>query len=97
MFNINSSGIEQLTNDIWDDNNPVFVNNSKQIVFESNRLSDTIKSSDEANYFVKINRNSDLFMASYPMINNILVRITNTPEINEIKPLKYKNQFYLMF
>ena len=93
VFNINSSGIEQLTNDIWDDNNPVFVNNSKQIVFESNRLSDTIKSSDEANYFVKINRNSDLFMASYPIINNVLVRITNTPEINEIKPLKYKNQF----
>ncbi len=93
VFNINSSGIEQLTNDIWDDNNPVFVNNSKQIVFESNRLSDTIKISDDANYLVKFNRNSDLFMASYPITNNVLVRLTNTPEINEIRPLKYKDEF----
>ncbi len=93
VFSINSSGIEQLTNDIWDDNNPVFVNNSKQIVFESNRLSDTINSSDDANYFVKINKTSDLFMASYPFSKSVLVRLTNTPEINEIKPIKYKNKF----
>ena len=33
VFVINSSALEQLTNDTWDDNNPVFVKGNKQIVF----------------------------------------------------------------
>jgi hypothetical protein len=90
VFSLNTSAIEQLTNDIWDDNNPVFVTKAKQIIFESNRLSDTIKPSDDANYFVKINRNMDLFMAQYPFKNKTLVRITNTPETNETQAQPYK-------
>ena len=90
VFSLNTSAIEQLTNDIWDDNNPVFVTKSKQVIFESNRLSDTIKPSDDANYFVKINRNMDLFMAQYPFKSKTLVRITNTPETNETQAQPYK-------
>lgn len=92
VFGLNTSAIEQLTNDIWDDNNPVFVNRAKQIVFESNRVNDTIKASDDANYFVKINRNMDLFMAQYPFRSKSLVRVTNTPEVNETQPQPYKTQ-----
>lgn len=93
VFGLNTSAIEQLTNDIWDDNNPVFVNRSKQIIFESNRINDTIKASDDNNYFVRFNRNNDLFMAPYPFgRNKVLVRVTNTPETNETQPQPYKAQ-----
>ena len=93
VFSLNSSAIEQLTNDIWDDKHPVFVKGNKYIVFESNRLKDTIKASDDAQYFNKISRNMDLFMANYPFTNKNLVRICNTPEVNETQPQGYKNNY----
>jgi hypothetical protein len=93
VFGMNTGAIEQLTNDIWDDNNPTFVKNSKQVVFESNRVNDTIRASDDANYFVKFNRNMDLFMAPYPFTSKVLVRISNTPDVNEIMPQSFKNQY----
>jgi Tol biopolymer transport system component len=93
VFGMNSSAIEQLTNDIWDDNNPVFARNSKQIIFESNRLSDTLSASDDARYFVKFNRNMDLFMAPYPLTGKVLVRITKTFDVNETQAQAYNDDY----
>lgn len=92
VFTLNNGGVEQLTNDTWDDLNPVFIKNSKNIVFESNRLNDTIKSNEDANPFARMSRNMDLFMASYPFgKEKALVRVTNTPDINETLPQSYSN------
>jgi Tol biopolymer transport system component len=88
-FVLNSSAIEQLTNDIWDDNNPVFIKGNKYVVFESNRVNDTIKTKDDAQFFARMNRNMDLFMAPYPFNSKVLVRVTNSPEINEVLPQAY--------
>jgi Tol biopolymer transport system component len=93
VFSINTSGIEQLTNDTWDDNNPVFVKGSKQIVFESNRRTDTIKTNEDGLYFAKLNRNMDLFMTPYPFTSKVLVRLTNTPDVNEVQPQAYTNDY----
>ena len=93
VFSLNTSAIEQLTNDIWDDNNPVFIKGNKQVVFESNRQGDTIKATDDAKYFYKISKNMDLFMAQYPFTNKALVRVCNTPETNETKPQAYNNNY----
>lgn len=93
VFGINTSSMEQLTNDTWDDNNPVFVKGNKQIVFESNRRQDTIKATDDGLFFVKPNRNMDLFMAPYPFTSKVLVRITNTPDVNETQPQAYTNNY----
>ncbi len=93
VFSVNTSALEQLTNDIWDDNNPVFVKGNKHVVFESNRANDTIKAKDDAQYFYKINRNMDLFMANYPFNNKALVRIVNSPGINETQPQAFGNNY----
>jgi len=93
VFVMNTSAIEQLTNDIWDDNNPVFIKGNKYIVFESNRQNDTIKAKDDAQFFYKLNRNMDLFMAQYPFTNKTLVRVTNTPEVNETQAQAYTNKY----
>jgi Tol biopolymer transport system component len=93
VFGMNSSAIEQLTNDIWDDGNPAFVRNGKNVVFESNRQNDTIKGSDDAQYFAKISRNMDLFMSGYPFSSKVLVRVTNTPDYNETFPQAYTKDY----
>lgn len=89
VFGLNTSALEQLTNDVWDDNSPVFVKGNKQIVFESNRQNDTIKAKDDAQFFYKFNRNMDLFMAQYPFTSKVLVRITNSSDVNDIQPQAY--------
>ncbi len=90
VFTLNNGGVEQLTNDVWDDMNPVFIKNNKHIIFESNRLNDTIKSNEDANPFAKMSRNMDLFMSDYPFANKkILVRVTNTPDINETQAQEF--------
>jgi Tol biopolymer transport system component len=93
VFGLNTSAIEQLTNDIWDDTNPIFAKGSKQVVFESNRVNDTIRASDDAQYFVRHNRNMDIFMAPYPFTSKVLVRLSNTPDVNETKPQAYTNNY----
>lgn len=93
VFGINTSALEQLTNDTWDDNNPVFVKGNKQIVFESNRVNDTIKATDDGLYFSKPNRNMDLFMSPYPFTSKVLVRMSNTPDVNETQPQAYTNNY----
>ncbi len=93
VFTLNNSGLEQITNDIWDDQNPVFIKNSSKIVFESNRVNDTLKAKDDAQFFNKFNRHMDLFMASYPTKSNVLVRVTNTPDADERLPQAYTNRY----
>ncbi len=93
IFTLNNSGLEQITNDIWDDNNPVFVKSSKQIVFESNRVNDTVKGKDDAQFYYKFNKHMDLFMASYPFKSPVLVRVTNTTDTDERMPQAFTNQY----
>ncbi|MBL7933475.1 MAG: hypothetical protein JNL60_16335, partial [Bacteroidia bacterium] len=93
IFGLNTSAIEQLTNDSWDDQNPVFVRASKQIVFESNRINDTIRPNEDAQYYLKGNRNMDLFMAQYPIGSRVLVRVSNTPDVNETHPQAYGTNY----
>ena len=89
IFSLNSGGVEQITNDSWDDNNPVFVDNSKGILFESNRLNDTIKGSEDAKLNFKFNRNNDIFYYNAQTKSTLLNRVTNTPLINETKSQEY--------
>jgi Tol biopolymer transport system component len=93
VYTLSSGGLEQLTNDIWDDNNPVFIQNNTGVVFESNRRSDTVRSTDDAKINYKFTRNNDMFYAAYPFKNQILIRMTNTEDVNETQAQEYsKNQ-----
>lgn len=89
IFTLNSGGIEQITNDSWDDNNPVFVDNSKGIVFESNRTHDTIKANEDAKLYLRFSKNNDVFYYNAVTKSNLLYRVTNTPNVNETMPQEY--------
>ncbi|MFN6039565.1 MAG: hypothetical protein ACK452_13930, partial [Bacteroidota bacterium] len=93
VFVLAGSGLEQLTNDIYDDVNVRFVNNGKQIAFASNRTSDTLKKSDDAKYYYNLNKDMDVFMMDYPKRKNQLFRVTQTENINESHPLDIGNGY----
>lgn len=100
VYTINNGGVEQITDDIFDDDEPVFINNNKGIVFASNRNSDTlVKSNDNKRFFKVYQPFKDLFYIDYPQKSNLLIRISNTPNINEYKPIpstQKSNEFYYL-
>lgn len=101
VYTINNGGVEQLTDDIFDDTEPVFINDNKGIVFSSNRTSDTLSKQtyDNKKFFNFYSPFHDLFYIDYPKKSDILIRVTNTPNINEYKPVpsfqKNKAFYYL--
>lgn len=82
VHNLASQTNEQITNDIYDDFYPRFTNNDKQIIFSSNRSSDTLNN-DES----KIrDLQHDLFIYEYKKSDENLKHISNKPYVNEYYP-----------
>jgi hypothetical protein len=92
VLDVSSRSQEQITNDYFDDRYPIFINNSKDIVFSSNRVDNSMEVGGDRN--VVYAHTSDLFMYSYSNKKNfyyspqILRRITKTPLANEKMPLE---------
>ena len=95
VFNIIANTSEQITNDIADDLYPRFVNNSRQIVFSSNRKSDTIIYTKKQ--IIPVNNNFDIFRYDYENKSDILTRLTNSRHADEIMPVEtaYNTYFFL--
>ena len=93
VFNIASGSYEQITRDPFNDLNPRFVDNSRYILFSSNRDSDTIRFDPKINTG-KEQFNNDLFLYDYSRKRNILQRITKTPDANEIMPMPYRDGYF---
>jgi WD40 repeat protein len=87
VFNIAASSFRKITDDIYTDLNPRFINRSSQIVFSSNRDNDTLGKKPESD--IKLNHTFDLFVYDYANRSQVLKRITNTPLASEIRPESY--------
>jgi len=87
VFNIAASSFNKITNDIYSDLNPRFINRSTQIVFSSNRNNDTLGIEPES--LIDFEENFDLYVYNYAKRDLILKRITETPVANEIRPESY--------
>ncbi|MFL5753032.1 MAG: TolB family protein, partial [Bacteroidia bacterium] len=94
VFTINAGGLEQITNDVWDDNYPRFVNKGNHIVFSSNRVNDTIKDSDNAKYMYEQSKLHDIFMYDFKSKSKNLMRVTATPAIHETQPADYEEGYF---
>jgi hypothetical protein len=92
-YKISSGAVKQITNDFYDDITPVFLKNSNEnIVFSSNRLSDTLNTPDKGNYKNLGNR-FDLFI--FRNTKPVLERIANA-QGNQTHPTVAGNSiFYL--
>jgi len=75
IHTIASGTNEQITRDIADDLNPSFMRSSPdEIIFSSNRLTDTLKNT--ANPFEKVSPTFDIFTYNIVKKNNLLVRLS---------------------
>lgn len=90
-FNLISGSYERITNDIFDDLNPRFLENSTKIIFSSNRISDTLT---EINSLpADLPQHYDVFVYSYSNKDPLLRRITDTPVANELQPMPFGNNY----
>jgi hypothetical protein len=87
VYQINAGGLEQITNDVYDDNYPRFINKGNMIAFSSNRTQDTLKDLPaESKFDLEQNRNHNIFLYDYKHKSKILYRVTDTKNINETQP-----------
>jgi len=87
VYNLRTRTYQQITKDFYDDVHPRFINNSRAIVFSSNRVNDTLTA--EAIPLLPENNNMDVFYYDYKGGSSVLRRITNTPCYNETQPMPY--------
>lgn len=87
LYNIAAASQQQLTNDLYDDLNPVFADGTKSILFASNRTDEKLKWEDIEDAPVSVPRKTDLFLLVKGENENKLRRVTNTPLGSELKPV----------
>ncbi len=82
---------EQLTNDIWDDLHPRFVDGDRRIIFASNRTDDTLRAKVEVDTYETA---KDIYLFNLESRSRNLERLTATPGIDEDFPNEYGTKLY---
>jgi len=75
----------QVTNDIADDFNPRFIHNSNQIIFSSDRISDSLSVAKMNNQRAS---STDLFIYDYGTKSDLLMRLSDDKYVNKTQPLE---------
>lgn len=89
IHTISSGTNDQITRDVADDLNPSFLKDSpEEIIFSSNRLSDSLK--NDANPYERISPTFDLFTYNIIRKNNFLTRLTEGQYIDRLKSSESK-------
>lgn len=91
IYNLRNNNVTPITNDVYDDRHPQFLPKStKQIVFSSNRMTDTLQPKQKTD-FRKIQYKYDIFYVNTDSNKVLATRLVNTPKYNEISPKMNKN------
>jgi len=91
LYNVIGNNQKQLTNDIFDDLSPRFVDNDTRVIFASNRIDDTIRKKVPT---IQYKKDKDIFILDIDQIKRPLTRITNTPFVDESSPNQYAEERY---
>lgn len=81
IYNVSAGNFERITNDDFEDLNPSFIDNSKKLIFASNRENKS-----------KNNFSKDLFV--YDIKNKSFIKLTDTPYYNDSKPIELSKNLY---
>lgn len=97
LYNITGNSLKKLTDDIWDDIDPQFVDNSSRVIFSSNR--DTVRiNMNKPPENTPFRRRFDLFILDLKEEDQqlkILERLTNTPLANETQAYQIGDKSYV--
>ena len=91
IYSVIGNNQKQLTNDIFDDLSPRFVDNDTRVIFASNRIDDTIRRKIQT---VQYKKDKDIYILDIDNLKRPLTRITNTPYIDESSPNQYMKDRY---
>ena len=92
LYNIVGNNYKQLTNDIYDDITPRFIDNSSKVIFSSNRNNDTLFKKVEIKPY---NTKYDIYIYDLnKKFQRKLKRVTNTPLVNEFQPMEIERLKY---
>lgn len=92
VYNLASHTYEQITKDIYDDFDPVFVDDSKKIIFSSNRINDTLNMTIKDSVTIPDSK-QDIFMYDYSLRKKILRHLTSTQMADETNPLLLEGNY----
>ncbi len=92
VHNIAAGTNYQVTNDIATDINPGFINNSQEIIFSSDRRSDSLS---VAAVDTKIAMTKDLFIYNYAARENQLMRLADKQYVNKTQALEISRNKFL--
>ncbi|WP_276373221.1 translocation protein TolB [Chryseolinea sp. H1M3-3] len=87
--------IRRLTNDMYDDLDPSFIPNTNQIVFSSNRTTDTLRANTKPQ-FDQLSNNYNLFIYDLDSTKFLLTRLTNTISKDQSPKALDANHFYYL-
>lgn len=90
-YKLSSNVQENLTNDIYDDLHPRFINGEGDVMFASNREDDTLRDTDPEGL---IRKNKDLFIIRLGSHDKVLRRVSNTPDVDEAHPGHYGGRIF---
>lgn len=91
LYQVIGNNQEQITNDIWDDLNPRFVDNDARIIFSSNRQDDTLRDKIDTDTY---DTHKDIYLYNLESRSKILERLTATAGVDENFPSAYGNKLY---
>lgn len=87
--------VRRLTNDLYDDLDPSFIPGTSRIVFSSNRVTDTLRSTRPV-VFGQMSENYNLFVFDLDTTKNVIKRITNTLSKDFAPIASDDNNFYYL-
>lgn len=94
VYQINAGGLEQITDDIWDDADPHFISKGRMIAFSSNRMQDTLKAIESGKYDLPQSGMNNIFLYDYKTKSKLLYRVTDTRNINETQPSDFYDGYF---
>lgn len=99
LFFTGSKTFTRITNDVFDDLQPRFIDNGRLIAFSSNRLSDTLVLEQETyltDQSLPVIRQQSFDIFAYDIISkqSVLRRVTNTPAVSETAPMPWDGKHF---
>ncbi len=95
IHNIAAASNIQITDDLADDSHPRFINNSTQLIFSSNRESDTLSEKNDVKD-PEVNLTDDLFIYDIQKNSNSLIRLSDEKYQNEEMPSETGNHQFIL-
>ena len=92
IYNVSANTFEPITTDSYNDFDPVFINDDKQILFSSNRISDTLSMEKPDNISIDYALNRNLFLYDYSTKSPVLRPITEYKTAQAIQPQVIDNR-----